>query len=58
MVDGCVFDLTSEQFGDEVLEYIGPLYEQIDEVLNYVYCHRNMTDESCEQVTIYDDRLD
>lgn len=72
-------------------EYTGPLYEQIDEALNFVlrnirlgakieglqrkevyelpveairemivnaHCHRNMTDESCVQVAIYDDRLE
>lgn len=72
-------------------EYTGPLYEQIDEALNFVlrnirlgakiegllrkesyelpveairemiinaHCHRNMRDESCVQVAIYDDRLE
>lgn len=72
-------------------EYTGPLYEQIDEAMNFVlrnirlgaeikgllrsesyelpteavremivnaHCHRNMTDESCVQVAIYDDRLE
>lgn len=72
-------------------EYTGPLYEQINEALNFVlrnirlgakieglqrkeayelpveairemlvnaHCHRNMTDESCVQVAIYDDRLE
>lgn len=72
-------------------EYTGPLYEQIDEALNFVlrnirlgakiegllrkesyelpveairemivnaHCHRNMQDESCVQVAIYDDRLE
>lgn len=72
-------------------EYTGPLYEQIDEAINFVLrnirlgakiegiqrkeayefpveairemmvnaqCHRNMTDESCVQVAIYDDRLE
>lgn len=72
-------------------EYSGPLYEQIDEVLNFVlrnirlgakieglqrkeayelpveairemivnaHAHRNMTEESCVQVAIYDDRLE
>ncbi|MCR5783580.1 MAG: putative DNA binding domain-containing protein [Clostridia bacterium] len=72
-------------------EYTGPVYEQIDEALNFVlrnirlgakiegllrresyelpveairemiinaHCHRNMTDESCVQVAIYDNRLE
>ena len=72
-------------------EYTGPIYEQIDEALNFVlrnirlgarieglqrkeayelpveairemivnaHCHRNMTQESCVQVAIYDDRLE
>ena len=72
-------------------EYTGPLYEQIEEAVNFVlrnirlgakikgivrkedyelppeairemilnaHCHRNMTDESCVQVAIYDDRLE
>ena len=72
-------------------EYAGPIYEQIDEALNFVlrnirlgariegllrkesyelpveairemivnaHCHRNMRDESCVQVAIYDDRLE
>lgn len=72
-------------------EYTGPVYEQIDEAINFVLrnirlgariegiqrkesyelpveairemivnaqCHRNMADESCVQVAIYDDRLE
>jgi predicted HTH transcriptional regulator len=72
-------------------EYTGPIYEQIDEAINFVlrnirlgakiegiqrkesyelpveairemivnaHCHRNMTDESCVQVALYDDRLE
>ena len=72
-------------------EYIGPLYEQIDEAVSFVlrnirlgakiegvqrkeayelpveairemiinaHCHRKMTDESCVQVALYDDRLE
>lgn len=72
-------------------EYTGPIYEQIEDAVNFVlrnirlgaridglirkefyelpvdairemivnaHCHRNMTDESCVQVAIYDDRLE
>ena len=72
-------------------EYTGPIYEQVDEAINFVlrnirlgakiegllrkesyelpvaairemivnaHCHRNMRDESCVQVAIYDDRLE
>ena len=72
-------------------EYTGPLYEQVEEAVDFVlrnirlgatiqgllrheeyelpveairemivnaHCHRNMLDESCVQVAIYDDRLE
>lgn len=86
-----VFKGTSRSVFLDKREYTGPLYEQIDEALNFVlrnirlgaevkgllrsesyelpveairemivnaHCHRNMTDESCVQVAIYDDRLE
>ncbi|MBQ9275361.1 MAG: putative DNA binding domain-containing protein [Succinivibrio sp.] len=75
----------------EKREYSGPLYEQIEDAVNFVlrnirlgakiegvirteayelpveairemivnaHCHRNLTDQSCVQVAIYDDRLE
>ena len=86
-----VFKGTSRSVFWDKREYTGPLYEQINEALNFVlrnirlgaevkgllrsesyelpveairemivnaHCHRNMTDESCVQVAIYDDRLE
>ena len=32
--------------------------EAIREMIVNAHCHRNMTDESCVQVAIYDDRLE
>ena len=32
--------------------------EAIREIIVNAHCHRNMTDESCVQVAIYDDRLE
>ena len=86
-----VFKGTSRSVFLDKREYTGPLYDQIDEALNFVlrnirlgaevkgllrsesyelpveairemivnaHCHRNMTDESCVQVAVYDDRLE
>ena len=86
-----VFKGTDRTLFIDKREYTGPIYEQIEEALNFVLrnirlgakieglqrkesyelpveairemivnaqCHRNMTDESCVQVAIYDDRLE
>ena len=86
-----VFKGTDRTLFIDKREYTGPIYEQIEESLNFVLrnirlgakieglqrkesyelpveairemivnaqCHRNMTDESCVQVAIYDDRLE
>jgi predicted HTH transcriptional regulator len=86
-----VFKGTTRSVFLDKREYTGPLYEQIDEAIQFVlrnirlgaeikgilrkesyelplvairemiinaHCHRNMTDESCVQVALYDDRLE
>ena len=34
------------------------LYEKLREMIINAHCHRNLLDESCIQVAIYDDRLE
>ena len=34
------------------------LYEKLREMTIHAHCHRNLLDESCIQVAIYDDRLE
>ena len=34
------------------------LYEKLREMIINAHCHRNLLDESCIQVAVYDDRLE